>query len=115
MTSPLPYELDHVIVMVNDLATAEPVARRMGIGITSRSEHPGFGTRNARAAFETGYLEPLARVDQEVLRRSRYGRVLDDRLGGNEGAPIVFVLKTPDIDAVVRLCHERGGRCEDRM
>jgi catechol 2,3-dioxygenase-like lactoylglutathione lyase family enzyme len=59
--------LDHVVIRVNDLATAIEDYRSLGFTVVAGGEHPSLGSHNALIAFADGtYLELIAFKGQIV-------------------------------------------------
>lgn len=58
--------IDHVIILVRDLAQAAEIYGRMGFCIAPRMFHP-FGTANNLIMFQTNFLELLGIVAPEKL------------------------------------------------
>jgi len=107
------FELDHVIVFVDDLpGTEQAVTDRLGLQITSHADHPGFGTRNAAVAFQQGFFELLTEYVPADLRSSRYGRVFLERHERRGNSPAVFVFQTQWFDDVIADIRARGGHCD---
>jgi catechol 2,3-dioxygenase-like lactoylglutathione lyase family enzyme len=104
------YQLDHVIVFVDDLpGTEQAFTDHLGLQITSHADHPGFGTRNAAIAFQLGFFELLTEDKPVDLRSSRYGRLFLERHERRGNSPAVFVFQTQSFDDVIAQCLARGG------
>jgi catechol 2,3-dioxygenase-like lactoylglutathione lyase family enzyme len=87
--------LDHVVILVRDLAAAEARLERLGFRPTSRGVHSAhMGTANTTVVFADGtYLEVLA-VLQPTENNAGLRAVLAEREG-----PYGLAFKTEDADA----------------
>ena len=93
-------ELDHVILVVDDLATA---AQRLydehGLASAEGGRHPGHGTGNRIVPLGNDYLELMAVVDAAEAATSPLGAWVAERAGPDPVAAAVCI-RTDDIDAV---------------
>jgi catechol 2,3-dioxygenase-like lactoylglutathione lyase family enzyme len=94
--------LDHVILAVRDLASAErSYARLLGRTPSWRGEHPALGTENALFRLGEAYLELLAPAEGG-------GDWLHRRLDEKGEGLVGFALATDDADACAKALAERG-------
>jgi hypothetical protein len=75
--------IDHIILAVGpDLeAEARVFAERTGLGVVAGGVHPAWGTRNAIVPLGDAYVELVAVEDEEVARRSAFGRAVAEGAG----------------------------------
>jgi len=94
-------ELDHVLIAVDDLATAaEEVDRRLGLASVAGGRHPGWGTANRIVPLGTSYLELIAVVDAAEAEESSIGRWVGS---GSDGSRLLgWAVRPRDLDAVAR-------------
>lgn len=70
----MPARLDHLVVLVGDLARATRDYEALGLSVTPGGEHADGLTRNALVPFDDGsYLELVAFVDPEDGRDNVWG------------------------------------------
>jgi hypothetical protein len=69
----LPRLIDHIIICVHDLASAERSLQTLGFKLTPTGVHP-FGTSNHLAMFENNFLELLAVTDPAAVPAAAPGR-----------------------------------------
>jgi len=102
-------ELDHVLIAVDDLASAaNEVERRFGLASVEGGRHPGWGTANRIVPLGTSYLELIAVVDAAEAEGSFVGRWVGAGAGGLR--LLGWAVRPDDLDAVAtRLGLEIGG------
>ncbi len=62
----MPIWLDHLVILVRDLARAAPDYERLGFAVTPGGEHADGLTRNALIPFDDGsYIELVSFLDPE--------------------------------------------------
>ena len=92
-------ELDHVLIAVDDLASAaEEVERRFGLTSVEGGRHPGWGTANRIVPLGTSYLELIAVVDAAEAETSLVGRWVGAGAGGLR--LLGWAVRPDDLDAV---------------
>lgn len=100
--------LDHLVILVRDLAEATWDYERRGFTVTPGGEHADGLTRNALIPFRDGsYLELVAFVDSDDPRDNVWGWrpfVAQDCPGGL----IDYCAATDDVEATARDLRERG-------
>jgi predicted enzyme related to lactoylglutathione lyase len=100
--------LDHVIIGVNDLASASAqLGKAMGLVVTPGGAHPGWGTHNAIVRFGLDYLELLAVRDEAEAQNHPLGAELMALLRRGEGY-VGFAMASDAIDADVAALRSRG-------
>src|SRR5437870_3505618 len=86
-------DLDHVILVVDDLDRAAGLFTDLGFTVTPRSDHP-FGTANRLIVFDNNFIELLASMPGAALGPYR---VVSDFLAANDGpGPWGIVWATTD-------------------
>ncbi len=96
--------IDHVVVVVDDLAAARrDTALLLGRAPSFEGLHPGLGTRNV--LFRTGghYLELLA-----AAGRGPGARFVEERLAERGPGLAALALRAASLDRVVPVLHGRG-------
>ncbi len=63
--------LDHVVVMVDGIDTAETAYRKLGFQVQPRGFHRKLGTANHLMIFDTDYFEILGIVEDSVFNAER--------------------------------------------
>lgn len=100
--------LDHLVILVSDLAEAVEDYGRRGFTVTPGGEHADGLTRNALIPFRDGsYLELVVFVDPDDPRDNVWGWrnfVAEDLPGGL----VDYCAATDDIEVAVRVLRERG-------
>lgn len=100
--------LDHLVILVLDLAEATGDYERRGFTVTPGGEHADGLTRNALIPFRDGsYLELVAFTDPDDPRDNVWGWrpfVARDRPGGL----IDYCAATDDVETTARGLRERG-------
>lgn len=95
--------LDHVVIVVADLAQAIADYRASGFTVVEGGSHPGRPTRNVLVVFEDGAYLELIKYDAPAPQE-RWWRVLSA-----QGAGLVdFALLPRDLPLVVAAAHGRG-------
>lgn len=98
--------VDHILIVVQDLAIATEIYEKMGFQVLPGGEHPKMGTHNALVPLADGtYLELIGFFDM-TLAESAVPHLVQtlrntNRLGG-------FAIETNDIDADVAAIRARG-------
>jgi methylmalonyl-CoA epimerase len=102
----LPYNIDHVAIVVNDLdAAIEEFRRQYQAEPISRETVPDQGVEEAMIAIGGSHIQLLAPIDDD----SAVGRFLAKR---GEGMHHV-ALAVPDIEAAIAHLKETGARMVD--
>ncbi len=99
--------LDHAIVGLRDLASADELGRSLGIVVSPGGVHPGWGTRNAIARFGLDYFELLAVGDHDEAAANPRGRAFLEFLRGGEGW-LGFALASDEVEADAAAIRARG-------
>ena len=102
----MPVELDHVILAVDDLATAaDELARRYGLPSVQGGRHAGWGTANRIIPLGDTYVELIAVVDADEAATSDFGRWV-----ASSNGLLGWAVRTNDLDATAqRLGLAVGG------
>ena len=102
-------ELDHVLIAVDDLASAaNEVERRFGLASVEGGRHPGWGTANRIVPLGTSYLELIAVVDAAEAETNLVGRWVG--AGAGSLRLLGWAVRPDDLDAVAtRLGLEIGA------
>jgi len=105
------HSLDHVIVVVRDLAAAtETYTRLLGREPSWRGSHPGQGTANTLFRVANGYLELLGIVGEGAFAERFRAKLERD----GEGV-VGFAFGTDDADECSRALRERGIAASDPL
>jgi hypothetical protein len=99
------HHLDHIILGINDLeAGIARFEQLTGVQAVRGGEHPGLGTQNALVSLGEGvYLEILApRPGVKVVEWLGSLEEMDDL------TPMMWVVRTDDLDQTVRLLRDAG-------
>ncbi len=99
MTAPAP-RLDHVVIGVRDLDTAESLLCSSGFRSSGGGSHPGFGTENRLVRFESEYLELIGVADPDAARAAGRGTLVDRLAAGDEGL-VAFALRGFPVEHVI--------------
>ena len=102
MTDPHVLWLDHVVVLVSNLAAAEASFERAGFILGRRGAHAALGTRNRLVMLEGAYLELLA-VDVPTAGNERYRELLDEH-----GGAVGVALHSVDLVTTAAALDARG-------
>ena len=95
--------IDHVVILVRDLAAAMDDYGRLGFTVVYGGAHPG-GTHNALIAFEDGsYLELIAFQDPDAPHDHPW----HDALARGEGL-VAFAIGSTDLAADLEAARSRG-------
>lgn len=100
--------LDHIVILVDDLAHAVTGYERLGFAVHYGGVHPAWGTENALIPLADGtYLELLAARDPAAARGHRLWRRADSgtRQAGEYGG---YALLSDDLDVDVAAARRRG-------
>ncbi len=101
--------LDHVILLVTDLAAAtRTYARLLGRTPSWQGTHPGLGTANVLFRLDDNYVELLSPVGPGAV-----GDALRARLAARGEGPLGFALATVDAEACARALRARGLAAAD--
>jgi Glyoxalase-like domain len=94
-------ELDHVIVVVDDLLEAH-AALQTDLGLTSIAggRHPGWGTANRVVPLGASYLELVTVVDEPEAARSQFGRWVHDAVP--RPRLLGWAARTCDLEGIAR-------------
>lgn len=97
----MPKHLDHIVILVADLARASADYARLGFTVTPGGEHTSGATHNALISFADGtYFELIAFKDREKAPDHRWGA----RLAQGEGL-IDFALLSENLTAEPVVIH----------
>jgi hypothetical protein len=100
----VPHAIDHIVILVRDLAHAESDYRRLGFTVTPGGEHTGGATHNALIAFADGtYFELIAFKEPNPPAEHRWGA----RLAQGEGL-IDYAVRSSDVEADLAAIAARG-------
>ena len=99
--------LDHAIIGLRDLASADALGSALGIAVSPGGVHPGWGTRNAIARFGLDYFELLAISDPREAAANPRGRAFLDWLRGGDGW-LGYALASDDVEADSAAIRARG-------
>lgn len=106
--------LDHVVLVVLDLATAVAEHRERGFTVTPGGEHAGGLTHNALVGFQDGsYLELIAFHDLAAARGNHSWAPVAERGGGWADFALLSNDLLKDVTALADLVArppEQGGR-----
>ena len=92
--------LDHVIYGTSDLdAASARIEAELGLEVLPGGRHVGQGSHNRIVPLGPGYLELLAIADRAEAEASPIGRLLLDRLAGDDGL-IAWAVSGVDVPAV---------------
>ena len=95
-------ELDHVLIAVDDLATAaSTIGARYGLSTIDGGRHPGWGTANRIVPLGETYLELVSVVDEVEAVRSAFGRWVAQAVV-EPNRPLGWAVRTPALNAVSR-------------
>lgn len=100
----MPGGIDHIVILVKDLAQASADYAQLGFTVTPGGEHTGGATHNALIAFTDGtYFELIAFKGSIPPTQHRWGA----RLAQGEGI-IDYALASDDVEAEVAAPTPRG-------
>jgi Glyoxalase-like domain len=95
--------LDHVIVVVADLDSADRrLYREHGLASVAGGRHAGHGTGNRIVPLGTSYIELMAVVDRDEAASSPIGSWVGQRLVEVGEVPVALCLRTDDIAVTAR-------------
>jgi catechol 2,3-dioxygenase-like lactoylglutathione lyase family enzyme len=94
--------IDHALIGVRDLEAARAAWARLGLQVTPRGRHIGWGTANYCIMLERGYIELLGIVD-----RAQFTNDLDKFLERREGL-LGLAFRTRDAAATARWLAAQG-------
>src|SRR5262245_60101974 len=94
--------IDHTLIGVRDLEAARTAWARLGLQITPRGRHIGWGTANYCIMLERGYIELLGIVDDKQLTNN-----LDKFLEQREGL-LGLAFNSRDGDATAAWLRKQG-------
>ena len=98
------YYLDHIVIGVNDLATASADYQQAGFEVTPGGEHSSGNTHNALVTFDDGaYLELIAFKDKQIKPEHKWGA----KLARGEGF-LDFALGSDDLEAEAARLDQAG-------
>jgi catechol 2,3-dioxygenase-like lactoylglutathione lyase family enzyme len=101
--------LDHVILLVEDLAAAtRTYARLLGRTPSWQGSHPGLGSANVLFRLDNSYVELLSPAGSGAV-----GDLLRARLAAHGEGPLGFALATADAEACARELRSRGLAAAD--
>jgi len=96
--------IDHIVILVRDLAAAIEDYRRLGFTVTPGGEHVGLGTHNALITFEDGaYFELIAFKEPDRPHDQRWW----PRLAAGEG-PVDYCVFGDDLEGEAAAMRARG-------
>jgi hypothetical protein len=96
--------IDHIVILVRDLATAADDYRRAGLTVTPGGEHVGGATHNALISFADGtYFELIAFKEPDVPHEHRWWA----RLARGEGL-VDYALLSDALKADAARVHAAG-------
>ncbi len=98
------YQLDHIVIGVNNLDAATASFRQAGFEVTPGGEHSSGNTHNALVTFKDGaYLELIAFKDQKIEPEHKWGK----RLAQGEGF-LDFALAGSDLESEAKRLDGAG-------
>jgi hypothetical protein len=102
--------LDHLVIVVNDLASAVADYEQLGFTVTPGGTHADGLTHNALVAFGDGsYLELIAFIDPTAPRDNVWGwRALAQKTEPLGGGLIDYCMAADDLQAEVAALRTRG-------
>ncbi len=96
--------IDHIVVLVQDLASATAGYEALGFAVTPGGEHAGGATHNALIGFDDGtYFELIAFKEPSKTHDHRWWA----RLAKGEGL-VDYALRADNAEAVVEEARSRG-------
>lgn len=100
----MPYLIDHLVIVVRDLARASADFESAGFTVTPGGEHVGGATQNALVVFQDGtYLELIAFKEPERSPNHKWW----SRLALGEGL-VDYALGTTDLATLAATLRRRG-------
>lgn len=108
-------QLDHLVILVNDLAAAVSNYEQLGFTVTPGGTHADGLTHNALITFRDGtYLELIAFVDAADPRDNQWGwRALGTKVIERGGGLIDYCAASDDLVSEVVALRERGLQVKD--
>ena len=101
-TTLLVLKLDHVLIVVSDLAAAaREMEARHGLAAIEGGRHPGWGTANWIVPLGDTYLELVAVVDEAEAAQSTFGRWVAG-VHPRPAQPLGWAVRTHRLDDVAR-------------
>lgn len=88
-------DLDHVVVVVEDLDEAATTFENLGFLVTPRSHHP-FGTANRLVVLDGSYLELVTVTRADELPATGFARFVADDLAEGRVGPSLLALRSRD-------------------
>src|SRR5215217_8014612 len=96
--------MDHVVVLVHDLAHCTQEYRNLGFVATPGGKHLGSGTENSLIRFDLDYVELLGLRDPDEARQGRFGGETFVQTAEEGDGLISFALATDSLeDDIARL------------
>lgn len=94
--------IDHVVILVDDLATGIEQYQALGFAVESGGRHPRF-THNALVSLGDGsYLELIAYYEQEGAEQHRWHKFL-----ASGGGLVDYAVGTPNLESELQTAGER--------
>jgi hypothetical protein len=94
-------QLDHVIIAVPDLQTADgELEERHGLASVEGGRHEGWGTANRIVPLGDTYIELITVVDEADAAGSAFGRWVAGGIKSAPGRPLGWVARTDRLDEV---------------
>ena len=94
-------ELDHVLIVVADLAEAgREIEERYGLASIEGGRHPGWGTANRIVPLGETYLELIAVVDEDEAAQSPFGTWVARGTRPALAQPLGWAVRTRALDDV---------------
>lgn len=102
--------LDHLVILVNDLATAVADYEQLGFTVTPGGTHADGLTHNALISFRDGtYLELIAFINPDAARDNVWGwHKLSAATAQHGGGLIDYCMASPDLQADVLALRAQG-------
>lgn len=88
-------DLDHVVVVVEDLDEAATTFENLGFLVTPRSDHP-FGTSNRLVVLNGSYLELVTVTSADDIPADGFARSVADDLAEGRLGPSLLALRSSD-------------------
>ena len=106
-------QLDHVLIAVDDLATAaKALETTSGLSAVAGGRHAAWGTGNMIVPLGDAYIELVSVLDRTKAQESVFGRWVG-AASSNRGRPIGWAVRTHHLDDIAQrlgLATEAGSR-----
>lgn len=105
--------MDHVVVLVSELAAATRDYQALGLGAAPGGRHLGFGTENSLIRFDLDYIELLGLRDPDEARSGRFGGETFIATARDGDGLISYALATDDLTGDIERLRKAGIDCSD--